>query len=342
MAYRQAVFQHPRSIELQSVDPRPLGPRDVRISVTACGVCGSDVGSYLHGHYVEQGQVMGHELAGRVIQAGTDADIEVGRLVAVRPLRTCGTCWYCRSGANHLCGRSAVHSLAYGLPGGFAEQITMPDAVIGRDLVPVPDHVSPEDLLWAEPLAVALRAVGRSGAGPGSRALVVGAGSVGLCVLSVLRVAGVRSCVVEPRESRRRVALELGADEAVAPDADLPPSEVAFETSGVPAGLRVAATAVTRGPVVLLGLGDEPLAPDVAAGDLRGAFAYLDQDFAHAVNLISNGDVRLSGAISHRFPLSETGSAIAASAMDPTAVKVVVVPELDQVHRPAGAMGSAA
>ncbi|MCZ7422147.1 MULTISPECIES: alcohol dehydrogenase catalytic domain-containing protein [unclassified Micromonospora] len=332
--YRQAVFRAAGAVEIVEVQRAELGPRDVLLRVTACGVCGSDVGSYLHGHYVKPGQVMGHEMAGRVIAVGAEVELGPGTLVAVRPLRTCGRCWYCARGDAHLCGRSAARSLAYGLAGGFAEEVLVPDAVIGRDVVPVPEHVDPEDLLWAEPLAVAIRAITLSAASAGDQALVVGAGSVGLCVIGALIAGGVRVDVVEPRPVRRAAAEVLGARTVTADEVATGRHDAVFEASGASGGLATAARAAERAPLVLLGLSDRPIPVEAAHADLRGAFAYLDRDFHRAISLIVDGRVSMRAAVSHRFPLDETGAAIRASATDETAVKVLVVPTTEPAEQP--------
>src|SRR5690606_30539738 len=122
------VYQEPGVVAMGVAPPHELGPRDVRIDVEACGVCGSDLASFAHGHYIEPGQIMGHELAGRVAEAGGELTALVGRRVAVRPMQSCGSCSYCRAGDAHLCGATYGPSLGYGTPGAFAEQVVLRDA----------------------------------------------------------------------------------------------------------------------------------------------------------------------------------------------------------------------
>src|SRR4029450_2701593 len=99
------VFNGPLAVSTVDLELPAVGPTDVVLGVEACGVCGSDLASYAHGHYVEPGQVMGHEMSAVVVERGTGlADLAIGQRVAVRPMRSCDVCAYCLAGDTHLCG----------------------------------------------------------------------------------------------------------------------------------------------------------------------------------------------------------------------------------------------
>lgn len=327
---RAAVYQGPRTIEIQEVQLPDLGPGDVLLDVEACGVCGSDVGSYDHGHYVEPGQVMGHEVSAHVARVGAEVrGLDEGTQVAVRPMRPCGVCSYCVSGDTHLCGATAGSSLGYGLRGGFAEQILMSNVVVGEDLIAVDEALAPTELMWAEPLAVGVHAVGVLDLPAGDSLLVLGAGSVGLCVVAVALATGVTDIiVVEPREHRRAAVASLGV-RAVDPDQTLHGRTFggAVDTSGVAAVVGDAASRIRYGGrLVLLGLGDRPVPWPLRGVEVTGSFAYTDADFRDAVEHIVTGRVRLGRFVSHQFSLDETGRALAASSEDPSLVKAAIVP----------------
>jgi 2-desacetyl-2-hydroxyethyl bacteriochlorophyllide A dehydrogenase len=331
---RVAAYEGPRRVVVHEVPDPDLGQHDVLLQVEACGVCGSDVASLLHGHHVAPGQVMGHEMSARVAALGPRVvGLEPGQRVAVRPMRTCGTCPYCRSGRSHLCGDSARRSLGYGAAGGYAEQVVVTDASVGADVIAVRSTLPAEEVLWAEPLAVAVHAVGMARAGRDTSLLVMGAGSVGLCVVAAARAAGVaRVVVVEPRENRRRAAGSLGAEALAPPDLGGQPAfRAAVDTSGSPAAVSRAADALEPGGrLVLVGLGDEPVPWPVGPVDVVGSFAYTDDDFRTAVAYLDGGAVSLARFVTHRFGLSSTGEAIAACADDPSVVKAAVLPQLKE------------
>jgi 2-desacetyl-2-hydroxyethyl bacteriochlorophyllide A dehydrogenase len=325
-----AVFRGPESIDVVDGEAPACGPRDVVVQVEACGVCGSDVASYLHGHYVEAGQVMGHELCGTVAEVGADvAGLTVGTRVAVRPMRSCGDCGYCREGSTHLCAGTVGRSLGYGPPGGFGQRVLVPDARLGVDIHPVEKSVSPLDLMWAEPLAVALHAVRLAGLSAGRPVIVLGGGSVGLCVAAAAIAEGCAPVtVVEPRPERRAAATSLGA-EAVDPaevDACVDAPTV-IDCSGASGALRSAVRGMRPGGrLVLVGLGDDPVPWGSGAVEIVGSFAYTDPEFVRAVELIATGRVRLSSLVSATVDLYGTADAIARSAADPRVVKVAITP----------------
>lgn len=328
---RAAVYGGVGRIALADVAEPEMGERDVVIDVMLCGVCGSDVASFDHGAYIEPGQVMGHEVCGTVVGLGPGVHgIDMGDQVAVLPMRSCGDCAYCTSGRPHLCGATAGRSLGYGAAGGFAERVLLRDVSAGIDVIAVPAAVTPEDLVWAEPVAVAVHAVRLLGASRQSAVLVTGAGSVGLCATAVLRAWGVDVVVVEPRADRLRAAEELGATTASSVCEALSNRDSfvnALDTSGRAAAISEAGDACAAGgTLVLVGLGASAVPLPGRGIAVRGSFAYTPDDFGTAVSLIASGAVTLGRFVSHRFPLSQAGAAITASASDPAVVKAVVVP----------------
>lgn len=333
---RAMVYAAPRDLRMEDRPLPRLGPRDALLRIEACGICGSDVASYQHGHYVEPGQVLGHEVSAVVEALGADlvGTLPVGGRVAVRTSRACGTCPYCQAGRPYLCDHSRGMSVGYGVDGGFADLMVLPEVEPGLDLIPVPDDLATEELIWAEPLAVAVHAVRRAGLSDTSgQVLVVGAGSVGLCVLAAARAAGARDLtVVEPRPDRLEAAARLGA-RRLFPD-QLAGRQDAFDvvvdTSGSTEALRMPIARLRPGGrLVLVGLGDQDIPWPLVAADLVTSFAWDDDDFKTSVGHLVRREVELGSFVSHRYPLDQTGAAIAASAADPAVIKAVVYPGRD-------------
>ena len=192
-------------------DPRP-GPNDVLIAVAATGVCHTDL-DILHGRYLGAYPVVpGHEIAGTVVEVGAAVrSIAVGTRVAVDPLITCGRCDACRKGRPSLC----TDLKAYGATsnGGFAPLV----AVDARNVHPIGDlpfHIA----ALAEPFACVMHGIDRARTTPGASAIIFGAGPIGLMMMMGLNARGVTDVtMVDLEESRRRRAVELGADVAVGP-----------------------------------------------------------------------------------------------------------------------------
>ena len=325
---RALVYKGPENVVVETFPDPEVGPRDALLTIEACGVCGSDVSSYLHGHYVSEGQTLGQEMSAVVKEIGAELAqaLPVGTRVAVRPARSCGVCPYCLDGVPGLCGDSGARTLGYGVPGGFADVVLYANVTVGADLYAIPAEVSADEVLWAEPLAVAVRAVRRAGAV--DSVLVLGGGSVGLCVAAAAKAAGIaRVTVSEPRDERRAAAAQIGVNVAK-PGDKVELVDAVIDTSGVAAAIEAADVALRPGGIfVTVGLGDRPVPWPVH--DVVASFAYSDDDFALAVDHIVSGRVRLGAFVTHRSGLNGAGDAIRASANDPSVVKAAIVPSLD-------------
>lgn len=279
-------------------DPTP-GRGEVVVAVDSCGICGSDL------HIVDAlpmpGQVLGHELAGRVAAVGRGVDgWKVDEPVMALSLATCGACDACRSGRPRKCASALMVGVE--TPGGYAEYVRAP----AHDLVALPDGFDLRHGALVEPLAVARHAVGRGGLVPGETALVIGGGPVGLAVLLWLKHLGAGTVAVsDPLASRRAGAGQLGADLVLDPmagdlagqlaDAGLPAPSLVLECVGLP-GLvdQAAATAAVDGRVVVVGvcMADDRYFPYTAMAkelDWRFAFYYCRADVDATVAAINGG-----------------------------------------------------
>ncbi len=212
---RAMVYAGPGDLRPTELADPTLGPRDILVRIEACGICGSDVSMRgVHGHYAVPGRSApdtrcraSSSSSGRPSPACTPGSASpssrLGRAVDARTATTA---------APHMPTVSRERSIGYSAPGGFAGVVIVQDVTIDHDIVPVPPDVETDDLVWVEPLSVAVHAVRRAGldhsSGP---SLVLGAGSVGLCVLAAAKAAGASGLVVvEPRADRLAAAASLG------------------------------------------------------------------------------------------------------------------------------------
>ena len=162
---------------------------EVLLKIAACGICGSDL------HMTEdpttfglkQYDVLGHEFAGEIIAIGSAVTgLKPGDRVAVAPMRGCGHCENCRRGEPAWCAEMRL------IGGGYAEFTT----VAARQCRILPDDLPTAEGALAEPVAVALHCVMRSGLKPGERVLILGAGPIGLLVAFWARRYGARDVIV--------------------------------------------------------------------------------------------------------------------------------------------------
>jgi 2-desacetyl-2-hydroxyethyl bacteriochlorophyllide A dehydrogenase len=298
------VFAGPGRMAVEA-RPRPqAGPGDVVVSISAAGICGSELTSFT-GESARRapGLVFGHEVAGTVTAVGEAVSPAlVDSRVAVNPLVPCRRCPTCLAGRTNVCPARTL--LGMHLDGGFAEEVAVPAAAVH----PLGDLDDVGGSL-VEPVANAVHAVGLLPAVIGREILVLGAGAIGLSVISVLRVAGARRIsVIDPVAHRREQALAAGAHRALAPDDDAlhetHPGHV-VDAVGVTSSRREAiARCADGGCVVLLGMhaAESELPINAAVGKelrLQCSYAYTEHDFELALGLLQ------SGAISYRAWITE-------------------------------------
>ena len=331
-----------RRLELAEVEtPRPHAG-EVLIRVAACGICGSDV----HGYDGSSGRrippiIMGHEAAGNVVQVGQGVDgLAEGDRVTFDSTVYCGACANCLRGEINLCDRREVLGVScgdYRRAGAFAEFVSVPAHIVHR----LPDNLIFHEAALLEAVAVALHAASLVPVAPGSTALVVGAGTIGLLLQQALRVAGCsRVFVADPDRTRLALSQKLGATEII--------PEGVFErtielTHG--AGVDLVAEAVGKtdsigtaidcvrkgGSVILVGnISPEVRIPlqKVVSRQLRlqGSCASAGE-YPTAIELVSKGEIQVRPLITAVAPLAEGPEWFERLyAHEPNLMKVVLTP----------------
>ncbi len=258
-----AVYVGKGRIEVRQVPVPEMATDQVLVEVSQCGVCGTDLHLVLE-RFARPGTVLGHEWSATVMAAGPEAgDWSSGQRVTWNPTPACGTCRACRRDRPSVCLRREPIDLLH-FNGAFCRFMAVP----GRNLIEIPADLDIRTAALAEPTAITLHSVGLSGAVPGDRVLVTGAGPVGLLATAVLRSQGVTDITVtDPSPLRRQRALELGAaaavDPGVLPEAPMgrtvdEPFAVAFECSGRAVAAESALDQLEgAGTLVLVGTGSD-------------------------------------------------------------------------------------
>jgi L-iditol 2-dehydrogenase len=335
---KQAELFAPGEICIREVPlPSPL-PDELLIRVAQVGICGSDLHAYHGRHpFIELPVVPGHEFAGTVAGVGSNArDFKVGQRITVEPSVVCGECYNCTRGRYNICDKLQV--IGCQTVGAMAEYLTVPAS---KALV-LPDEIDWDRAVMVEPLAVAVHAIRVAEISPGSRVLVLGAGTIGLLVLQAAKALGASSVVItDLRNNRLALASELGADRAVDPTSTvledalesafgLDRADVILECVGVATTIRDAIRVARKGTrIVPAGVFEEEVPINLGLVqdrelEVAGTLMYADDDFATALNLLCAGDVTVTSMISHHFPLSEAAEAFAVADSREDALKVVL------------------
>lgn len=340
-AMRAAVLHGPSDLRIEEQPVPEPGPTEVLVEVSHCGVCGTDLHFVIDG-WGRPGSVGGHEWSGHVLAAGQEVvGVSVGEAVVGGEAPSCGSCPSCRAGRPSLCARRATPGTEPG-QGAFAEFIRVDQ----RSVAPVPPGLTLRHAALAEPLAVALHAATRSGVRAGQRALITGAGPIGVLAIVALRSRGVTEIIVsEPHPARRALAARLGAVEVVEPAELEVPSvaeprrtvdgavDVALECSGRAEAMAAACgQLVPAGTLVLVGTGIEPPMFDpnrILLNELviTGAFEYDLGGIADALRLLADGTIDADALIEpDDAPLSGLLPAMERLAAGEIAGKVLVRP----------------
>ncbi len=213
---RAALYYGPGDVRVENVPEPSPGPGEVQVRVLANGLCGTDLHQYDIGPMSDAPLpiIVGHEFAGEIVGVGTGVSpSRVGELVAVEPIWRCNDCGPCHDGDYNLCLNGPWHGLT-GRGGGLAELTVVRDEMAWR----VPEGIDPMDAAVVEPMAVAFHGIERAAVSPGDRAVVLGAGPIGLGAYLGLRAEGVEHVVVvEPAPERRAAAEAVGAPEVIDP-----------------------------------------------------------------------------------------------------------------------------
>jgi (R,R)-butanediol dehydrogenase / meso-butanediol dehydrogenase / diacetyl reductase len=313
------------AFEVLDTEAPPPAPGEVQLEVAYTGICGTDL-HILHGAMdarVRIPAVLGHEMAGVVGATGDGVEgWSPGDAATVMPLVSCGSCPACTSGASHICYRLVF--LGIDAPGSMQSRWNVPADVLVR----LPESLSLQTAALAEPTAVAVHDVRRSGLARGEHAVVIGAGPIGLLIANVARAAGAEIAVVEPNELRRTIVESLGLV-AVDPLADDTSAwtddwtggagaDVAFEVSGTAGGMASAIGCLgARGRAVVVGIHSTPPPVDLFRVFWReltliGARVYERPDYEEAVRLLATDAIPSSTLITDVVPLDDIDEAFRA------------------------------
>lgn len=326
------VRQAGRPMEREEREER-AGAGEVVVEVAGCGVCHTDLGFFYDGVPTRHGLplTLGHEVSGRVAEAGEGAEGWLGRAVVVPAVIPCGACDACRAGRGSICPDqvfpgSDVH-------GGFATHLRVPS----RGLCPVPDlassAVNPHGLdlaalsVVADAVSTPYQAIVRSGLQAGDVAVFVGAGGIGGFGVQIAAALGAAVVAIDVDDARLAAIADHGAAltlnarsldgkelrkkvRAFAQARGVPTFRTRiFETSGTPAGQVTAFGLLGHGGVLSV-VGFTPASVEVRLSNLmafdataQGNWGCLPEHYPAVVDLVLSGKVALEPFLERR-PLS--------------------------------------
>lgn len=299
-------------------EPRPADG-EALIRVHCAGICGTDL-ALLDG-FADFSGIMGHEFIGEVVEA-TGAPPELcGRRVVGRITIACGSCPYCLAGRPGHCEKRRVIGIR-GADGVFAQRCCLPVS----NLVFVPDPVSDEAAVFAEPLAAALRITEQVQLAESDRVLVIGAGNLGQLAARVLSGLGCRPDVVARHPAQQKRLDGAGIAWISEGEEERHRYDVVVEATGSPDGFSAACRSVRpEGTVVIKSSLAEPVAVDLSDLVVNEISVVGSRcgPLETAVDWLARKRIDPTDLIEARFPLAEAPAAFARAAA-PGSMKVVL------------------
>jgi threonine dehydrogenase-like Zn-dependent dehydrogenase len=319
-------------------DPVP-GPGQVLVAVRSCGICGSDLHFASHGAEVlslssemssgvggmdvdlSRDVYMGHEFSAEILEPGPGTDTHpVGTLVTSIPVLLSGNKF-----------EAIVYSNT--TVGGYAERMLLSAPL----LLPIPNGLDPQHASLAEPMAVGLHAVNKSGIQPTESALVLGCGPIGIAVVAALRIRGVEAiAAADFSPKRRELAATMGAHQTIDPAQGSPfdtaKPTVVFDAVGVPGiidDVMRRARQGTRLVVVGVCMQADTVHPFFAIAkeiSVQFVLAYDAQEFGDSLRTIAEGNIDVSPMITGAVGLEDVGAAFGDLADPERHCKILVTP----------------
>lgn len=337
---RAAIITGAGTAEIVEVPKPAVGPADVLVRVRACGICGSDTFYVaIGGLPPRQGSMpIGHEPAGEVVEVGREVSgIAIGDRVVVNPMAL----------ADDIIGNG-------GSAGALADYLLIRDAVRGKSIEIVPDHIPYEVAALNEPMAVAAHAVNQVAPRRTDKVVVFGAGPIGLGITIALKSRGVQHVVVtDILPARLDKAIKVGADAVInsndedvvtrlvelhgAGDSMWPnkaDTDIFLDAAGVPAVVSTALDAAKRGAKIgVVAVHKEPISVDlmnVMSNELTivGSMGYPSEIFEVTKDIVDNWE-KYQVIISHTFDFDDLGEALRCASTPGEADKVIVTLETE-------------
>jgi hypothetical protein len=286
----------------------------VRLSVSHVGICGTDYHIFEGKHpFLQYPRVMGHEISARVVEGGDGVGVKSGDLVIVNPYIACGRCIACRRGKPNCC--MAISVLGVHTDGAFCDEIVVP----ASNVYPA-TGLTAEQAATVEFLAIGAHAVRRAGVIRDGRALVIGAGPIGLGTALFARIAGYEVTLADMSPERLDAARDRfgfasaimageGAAVAAAALTGGDGFDAVFDATGNGRSMNAALPFVAHGGVLVFVsvVKDDIVFPDPEFHkremSIIGSRNALGEDFVHVVDCIRSGAIATGSLITHRTSL---------------------------------------
>ncbi len=322
---KAVLFYGPQNIKYEETRIKPLEKGEILVKIGAALTCGTDVKTFRRGHPVLIKEIpsgFGHEFAGTVEKVAEGVtNVKVGDRVVCANSAPCGECFYCKRGEYNLCENLNL------LNGAYAEYIVVPERIVQKNTIILPDDLPFYKAAFSEPLANVVHGVERTDIKEGDTVGVIGIGPIGLMFARLAKLKGARVIAAGRNPIKLKLAEEFShADEVVDLKKYPNPEKIFRDFSDEKKGLDVAVECVglpemwervfscvrPGGTVHFFGgcKSGSTVTLDTTKmhyGDIKlmSVFHHTPKYFRQALNLIASGDVEVEKLITAELPLEK-------------------------------------
>ncbi len=210
---KAAVLRGKENLRIEQVRAPKANAGELVVRVDAALTCGTDLKVFRRGYHAKmltKDRLFGHEMAGTVVEVGEGVtDFKVGERVVPLNSAPCDECFYCQQGQQNLCDHLLFNN------GAYAEYMRVPERIVRKNTLRIPEGMSAEHAALTEPLACVVRGLEESDAKAGQTAIVLGAGPIGLLFIHAATIEGLHVIAVVKRTDQVETAKLLGAEQVV-------------------------------------------------------------------------------------------------------------------------------
>jgi len=291
-------------LEIQDV---PMPTDEFIVKVSGCGVCGTDLKTYIQGHhFFKPPTILGHEFYGSVYRAPDGCGLHAGDMVVAAPYCDCGKCMLCLRSAGQLCrDKTFIPS------GAFCEYVGIPLDYLSKGIFKI--DKDDDVFTLVEPLACVMNGVEHLNITRYSKALIVGSGPMGALFALLFRIRGIPVAVIEPSGKRRELISSWGIECYEPGQLDIS----TFDNIIIAVNKAELVNEYTRkivdgGTLLVFGglpkdvvLGIDSYAVHYREVTVTGNSGYAIKHFKDALEMIKSHPAEFSKSITHRFPLEQ-------------------------------------
>jgi len=327
------IIVKPGKIELREIKTPSPSHGEILVKIKVALTCGTDLKAFKRGHpIIPMPGVWGHEFSGIVADVGKGVKgFKKGDKIMAVHSAPCLECRYCKKKLYNLCEKIIDTKVL----GAFAEYILLPPHIVKQNVFHKPENLTFEEAAFLEPLSCVVHGIESLDIKNSVHALIIGAGSIGLLHLLLLKEKGVTVTVTDKHNNKLRIAKKLGADFVFRPEKIeqkiIPPRpplvkggwgdfigfDYVFECTGMPGVWETSINYVRKGgTVILFGGCKSGTTVTYDTGrlhydeiTLKGTFHYTPSDVKKAYKLLCEGRLGVSRLISGSYPLKQTQKA---------------------------------